>query len=149
MIPQLIRWRLESQLFESTMKIAKSIQIDCKKEELWSWITEFDKLTKWNKSIIDEEHISEGEVGKGYLTKVLIREDGREIWYNNKILEYRPHQHLRIELSGGTLGGNPMIVEYVITKKNNQLELTLDSNWKPSGFMLKLFYPLKKNVMLN
>lgn len=126
------------------MYILKSIQIDCKKEELWSWLTEFEKLKKWNKTIIKEEHITQDEVKIDYKTKVLIREGNRETWYNNEIMAYRPYELLRIALSGGTLGTNPMIVEYVITKKNNQLKLTLESKWKPSGFMLKLFYPLIK-----
>jgi len=126
------------------MTILKSIQIDSKKEELWSWLTEFEKLKKWNKTIIKEEHISKKEAKIGYKTKVLIREGSREIWYNNEILVYQPNECLRIALSGGTLGKNPMIVEYLINEKNNQLELTLESNWKPSGFILKMFYPFIK-----
>lgn len=126
------------------MNITKSIQIDCKKEELWSWLTDFEKLKKWNKTIVEEQHISEGNTRKGFKIKVLIKEGNRKIWYNNEIMVYQPNELLRIALSGGTLGTNPMIVEYVITKNNNQLELTLESKWKPSGFMLKLFYPFIK-----
>jgi len=126
------------------MKIRKSIQIACTTEEIWSWLTEFEKLKTWNKTIIKEEAITQGEEKAGHKSKVLIREGKKEIWYDNKIMEYRPFELLRIALSGGTLGKHPMIVDYIISKKNNQVELTLESNWKPSGFMLKLFYPLIK-----
>ena len=126
------------------MNIKKSIQINCEKEELWVWLTDFSKLKKWNKTILEEQLISEGKVGKDYKTKVLIKEGNRKTWYDNKILVYQPNEFLSIALSGGSLGKNPMIVEYKIDEKNNQLELTLESNWKPSGFILKLLYPLIK-----
>lgn len=126
------------------MDIHKSIQIDCTKEELWSWLTEFDKLRKWNKTIVEEQHISEGEARKGFKTKVLIKEGSKTIWYNNEIMEYQSNKHLRISLSGGTLGKHDMIVDYLINEMENRVELILKSHWKPSGVILNIFYPLIK-----
>lgn len=126
------------------MEIQKSIIIDCKKEKLWIWLTEFEKLKIWNKNIVEEQHISNGEVKKGYKTKVLIKEGKGENWYNNEILEYERNNLLRIALSGATLGKNDMTVEYLIKKKGEYAELFIKSHWKPSGLILKLFYPIIK-----
>lgn len=126
------------------MNISRSVKIDCTKEKLWSWLTAFEKLKKWNKTILREEHLSSGEAKEGFLSKVLIREGKKEIWYNSEIMKYEAGKHLSIALSGGTLGKYPMTVDYDIIEVGHQSELTLNSHWKPSGFFLKLFYPLIK-----
>jgi len=126
------------------MKITKTILIDCNRNVLWSWLTEFEKLQKWNSTIVKEEAISTGEPQKGHKSKVLIREGKREIWYDNEIIEYQPGNLLRIALSGGTLGKHPMLVNYQINEIEDQIELTLNSYWKPSGILLHLLYPFIK-----
>lgn len=126
------------------MKIRKLVQIDCSKEELWSWLTEFEKIKKWNSTIVKQEQVSQGETKEGFKTKVLIKEGRTSHWYNNEIMTYRPNEILQLVLSGGNLGKNPMFVEYLIKEKNNKIELSLSSQWRPSGFILKLLYPLIK-----
>jgi len=126
------------------MNITKSIKVNCTKEELWPWLIEFEKIQKWNTTILKEELISTGKTEKGLTSKILIREGKRDIWYNNEILEYEPGKLLSIKLSGGSLGKHPMVVDYEIHEKEDQLEVVLKSHWKPSGIMLYLFYPLIK-----
>lgn len=126
------------------MKIRKLIHINCSKEALWSWLTEFEKIKKWNSTILEEDHVSQGETRQGYKTRVLIKEGREKQWYDNEIMIYRPNECLKIVLSGGNLGKNPMFVEYLIKEKNNKIELTIASQWSPSGFVLKLLYPLIK-----
>jgi len=126
------------------MNISKSIRINCTKEELWLWLTELEKLKKWNPKIITEEQISTGNPQKGFKSKVLIQEGKKEIWYDNEIIEYQPDELLIITLSGGYLGKYPMTVTYEIDGNDNQLELKYNSKWKPSGILLRLFYPLIK-----
>jgi len=126
------------------MNITKSIQINCTKEELWPWLIEFEKIQKWNTTILKEKLISTEKTEKGQTSEILIREGKREIWYNNEIIEYEPGKLLSIKLSGGSLGKHPMFVDYKIHQKEGQLEVLLESHWKPSGILLYLFYPLIK-----
>lgn len=126
------------------MVIQKSIRIKTNREVLWTWLTELEKMKKWNPGIIREEAISNGESGAGFRSKVLIREGRKDIWYNNEILAYDPGTLLRIVLSGGHLGKHPMELDYKITEEGHQVLLHLESRWKPSGLLLHLLYPLIK-----
>ena len=124
------------------MHIVKSIEINCSKEELWAWLTEFEKLQKWNSTILKEEHISSGEVGPGYVTRVLIKEGKSENWYENEILKYDTPSYLQISLKGANLGKGPMYIDYKISEKENSVKLDYENNWKPVGLMLWLFHPI-------
>ncbi len=113
---------------------------------LWEWLTDFNKLQKWNKSIVEEELISSGEVGIGFVTKVLIKEGKKNIWYENEILKYEPNKALSIALKGGSLGKSPMIVDYMIKENNGLSELSYSCTWKPVGFLLWLLHPIIKKM---
>jgi carbon monoxide dehydrogenase subunit G len=128
------------------MDINKSISLKCRPEELWAWLTEFGKLQKWNSTILEEQHISTGEVKAGYITRVLIKEGKEKIWYENEILNYQPYKLLKISLKGGNLGKAPMYIDYEIIDNQDRVELVYKSSWKPIGFMLKLMYPVIKKM---
>ncbi len=128
------------------MEINQSIQIDCEPPELWLWLTAFERLKKWNSTLIEEQHISSGEVKNGYVTKVLIKEGKKDIWYENEIRDYEPNKHLSIILKGGNLGKSPMVVAYDIIKQNGFVELHYKSTWQPKEFFLRIFKPVIKKV---
>jgi len=130
------------------MEIEKRVQIQCKANELWEWVTEFDKIKKWNTSILKEVLISKGEIRKGFLSKILIKEGNKDIWYENEILEYQPLNYLKISLKGSSLGKSPMIVEYRISLQNAKLILIYRASWKPVGILLKLLYPFIKKISI-
>jgi len=130
------------------MEIEKMVQIKCKENELWQWLTEFDKIQKWNKSIQQEVLISKGEIKKGFLSKILIKEGKKDIWYESEILEYQPLKYLKISLKGGNLGKSPMIIEYRISLHNSKLILLYKTKWKAVGFLLQLFSPLIKKMSI-
>ena len=126
------------------MEINKTITLNCTKEVLWTWLTEFEKLKQWNDTILEEKQISTGATSKGHLSQVLIKEGNQKNWYQNEILEYQPPHLLKIALSGGNLGKNPMFVSYNISETTSQVKLNYNSQWKPSGIILRLLYPLIK-----
>jgi len=130
------------------MEIEKTLQINCTEHELWPWLTEFDKIQKWNTSILKEVLISKGEIKKGFLSKILIKEGKKDIWYENEILEYQPIHYLKISLKGSSLGKSPMIVEYRTSLQNNQLVLFYKTKWKPVGVLLKLLHPFIKKMSI-
>jgi len=128
------------------MIITRKIKLKTSKSELWAYLTEFEKLQKWNTSIMKEEELSERPVTKGFTSKILIKEGKKEVWYGSEILDYQENKKLNISLSGGNLGKSPMNIEYQITEKENYTELFYESKWKPAGLLLKLMHPLIKSM---
>jgi carbon monoxide dehydrogenase subunit G len=131
------------------MEIKKTKTFNCTTEELWSWLNDFQKVKQWNKSILDEKHISIGEVRKGFITEVLINEASTQTWYKSEILDYKIHQLLKFSLKGGKLGKNPMIVEYVLIDQNNKTLLNYKCSWEPGSFILKMAQPLITSITNN
>lgn len=124
------------------MLIQRTIFINASNKVVWDWLTEFEKLSTWNPTLLKEELISNGEPRAGFKSRILIREGKKEIWYDNEILEYRPYSLLRVSLEGGHLGKSPMTVDHALYEEGQGVRLEYESNWKPMGFMLKLLYPL-------
>jgi len=128
------------------MTIKKSILINSKLDELWAYLTEFERIRKWNPSMLSEEIVTQGKVEKGFLSKVLIKEGKRENWYESEILEYQIHDKVMIALKGKNLGKSPMYISYQIKEFKDQLELNYECNWKPVGFILRLLHPIIKSM---
>ncbi len=57
-------------------------------------------------------------------------------------MAFDPHDYIEIELREGSLGQNPMRVGYRLTPNGARTTLEMTGNWKPSGIMLRLMYPL-------
>lgn len=128
------------------MIIKKSIALNCSKEKLWEWLTEFEKIKSWNPDILEEEVISSGEVQPGFKSRMLILEGRKKNWYENEIQVFEPESELSTLLRGGGLGEGLMRVDYQIEVRGNQLELFYKSSWKPIGLFLKMMHPLIKIV---
>ena len=128
------------------MEIKHTIEVNTNKEVLWKWLTEFEKIKLWNKTILEEKPISNGEVKNGFKSNVLILEGKKKVWYENEITEYNPFRHLSITLKGGSLGKNPMAVHYTLNEINNKITLNYESYWKPAGLMLHLMLPIIKRM---
>ncbi len=132
--------------YNKNMEIKKSAQLNCSAEELWSWLNNFEKVKQWNKSILDEKHLSEGTVRKGFLTKVLIDEETSKTWYNSEIIVYEPSSKLSFLLSGGNVGKNAMRVEYSLREMDGQTILSYKCTWHPKKLALKILAPVIKKV---
>ena len=128
------------------MKITKSDTFFCSAEELWTWLNDFGKVKQWNKTILDEKHISSGNIRVGFTTNILINEELSETWYTSEILRYDPSTFLSFSLSGGKLGKNPMIVEYRLIPEKNNTVLNYSCRWAPHGFMLKMADPVISRI---
>ncbi len=130
------------------MLIKKTIKIDCNREQLWVWLTDFEKIKAWNKDILEEELAPVDEVTEGFKSRILIKEGKQKNWYNNEILTFQKGVHLSTSLTGGNLGKSPMVVDYHIKELENGIELSYQSSWKPIGFFLNFLYPVIR-VMAN
>lgn len=128
------------------MKIIQTIDIALSPKKLWPLLTLFEEIQKWTPSLIEEEILSTGTPGPGFQTKLKILEGGQFSYYDSEILTYAPHQDLSIQLSGGNLGKNPMIVTYQMTATDFGTRLTYTSTWQPAGIGLKLLSPIITKV---
>lgn len=133
------------------MNFSKTININCTPEQLWNSLTDFEKARQWNSCLLENEKITEGEIGRGSRSRSLIREGKKSVWYEEEILEYAPYERLKMKLSGKNLGKNPMLSDYQLKDTGNGVQLTQAIEWLPSGLMLKLFHRMiekmsKKNV---
>lgn len=131
------------------MRIDKTILIDANPDKIWPWLIEFDKLSQWNKGMIEEKKISEGTPGVGFISTIAIKEGGKINWYENEIIEWIPNERLVILLRGKNLGKNPMHVSYDLSLVEEGTQLHYVSTWSPHGFMLKLLHPIIKMVANN
>ena len=122
------------------MKLSRSISIQASPEEIWESITQLEQIRKWNTSVLKNERISDGDIQAGFLSKTLIQEGKKEVWYDEEILEYTPHTKLRLKLSGGNLGKNPMQIAYELNDNHDQTKVVSTIEWHPSGIILKLLH---------
>ena len=122
------------------MKLNKTITINCTAEELWDWLVTFEKNQQWNECLLEVKKISDGEVKEGFKSRILMQEGKKKVWYDEEILEYSPHDRLKIALKGGNLGKSPMIVDYQIIPNNANVKINFTSSWMPKGLILKLFH---------
>lgn len=121
------------------MIINKTVEISCSAERLWQYLTELEKMQEWNVCLLKSEEISDGELRNGYKSKILMEEGKKTVWYENEILEFNAPNFLKIALSGGSLGKNPMIVTYSMVSNGESVKVDYINEWKPAGLFLKLF----------
>lgn len=95
---------------------------------------------KWNDSVLEAKKISSGEIRNGFKSKVLIQEGKKSEWYDEEIIEYSPFDKLAFQLKGKSLGKLPMMIVYKLAEVDGGVKISLDIEWLPSGFMLKLLH---------
>ena len=128
------------------MEITKKISLPCSSTVVWQWITEFDKIQKWNPTVLQEEILSSGQPGPGFKSKILLKEGKKELWYDSEITDYTPEKSLHMVLRGGNLGSAPMYLDYEIKEEMGKTELTYYNRWQPKGLMMKLLHPMIKKM---
>ncbi|MHA7058362.1 hypothetical protein ACWGOQ_0014155 [Aquimarina sp. M1] len=86
------------------------------------------------------------EIRSGFISKVLINEGGKEIWYENEIKDYNPSKYLSVILKGGNLGKSPMLVKYELIEKTGVVRLEYTCSWEPKEIFLKIIHPIIKKT---
>ena len=124
------------------MRIIRSVIVDATREHVWQLLTDHDQIKRWNTDVISDEVLTEGPVGPGTRTRILIREGSKQVAYDNEILEYEEPDRLGMRLTGGSLGEGPMTIRYTVSDRDGHLVVKFDSEWFGRGVMLKLMTPL-------
>ena len=124
------------------MKITSTVDIACTRDRVWRLLTEPERIREWNTDLIRDETLTEGPVGVGTKSRMLIREGAKEVWYDGEILEYQQPEVLTMQLTGGSLGSGPMTIRYGVSGTDGALTVRFDSDWTAHGLVLRLMEPL-------
>ncbi len=124
------------------MHIERTIQIRQPAEDLWAWLTETERVQRWNPSIISDEPTTPGPPGVGTRTRMKLREGSRIVDYETELTAYEPATAVALEMRGGNLGVSPMHIRYDLTSNHQGTELRYRARWRPRGLMLRLMSPM-------
>jgi uncharacterized protein YndB with AHSA1/START domain len=129
------------RLEEEHMRSAYSIEIDRPADEVWPVITEVEQIKRWVPDLVSDVATNEGPTRAGTTSRMSMREGSKVVVYDSVITRYEPGRRLSLELSGGSLGRKPMLVDYVLTRAGARTRVDFTSEWTPSGW-LWLMLPL-------
>ena len=126
------------------MELKDAIDIDRPPEQVWEWLSDFDKKKLWMKGLVDEKW-NEGPPGvKGSRFEVRIKEGAGVSVYEGTVLEAQKPRFFRSRMSGGC-GKEPMTmeIEYRLVDRGGRttVEYACEPKMKVGGFV-KLFLPL-------
>lgn len=130
------------------MQFERTITIRSSPEIVWDHLTDFKKAKSWNDCLIENKQISEGNIGKGFISKTLIKEGKKNVWYEEEIVDFIPFKKIKLKLSGKNLGKNPMFTTYHLKKIEKEIVLTQSLEWNPSGILLKLLHRLIEKMSI-
>ena len=120
------------------MDIRNRIVIDAPPQNIWPLVTELDQIKRWNQSIVSSKAVSAGLVQEGFRSRLVLKEGSREVEYEEEILVFKSPSTVEVQMSGGSLGKNPMIVRYDLRSEGDRTHLEQRCTWAPSGLMLRL-----------
>lgn len=140
------------------MRIERKVKLAASQERVWHLLTDEESLKAWNPDIVEIRPLSPKESPPlpevGERSIMIIKEGSGTAEYESEIIESIPNRKLSISLHGGSLGVNPMIVNYELETHDGATGLTYSSKWQPSGFFLRVLTPLisimaRKNIDLS
>ena len=119
------------------MDIQNCIVIGAPPQNIWPLVTELDQIKRWNQSIVSSEAVSTGAVQEGFRSRLVLREGSREVEYDEEILVFKSPSTVEVQMSGGSLGKNPMVVRYDLRSDGDKTNLDQRCTWAPNGLMLR------------
>ena len=124
------------------MNIKRRIEIGKTPADLWPWLTETERIQRWNTDVVSDEPTTPGPAAVGMRTHMKVREGSRVVDYETVLTVYDPEKAVALEMRGGSLGANPMLVSYLLRPVGQGSELIFTSAWQPQGILLRLMSPL-------
>ena len=124
------------------MNIERTIHIERSPADLWPWLTETERVQRWNPGIVSDEPTTPGPTGVGTRTKMKLREGSEIVDYDTELTAYEPDRLVALEMRGGKLGASPMHVRYTVSSLNGGSELRYRATWRPREMTLRLMSPL-------
>lgn len=111
------------------MKIKVSIDIFCKREEVFPWIDDPDKAMRWQKGVKAGEIIKETPEKIGTTFKEELEENGKSLIMHGEIIDYIPNELISFHLESKI---HRVYVNYSVVESDNTSTVTTESviNWK-------------------
>ena len=120
------------------MNITASVEISCKKEEVFSWINEPDKAMRWQKGVKGGEILHETSQRIGTTFKEEMEENGKRLVMFGEITDYIPNESISFQLESKI---HRVHVKYVVAGGKGKSTVVMEStiNWKFPLNMICLF----------
>ena len=111
------------------MKIEVTIDISCKTEEVFSWISEYDKAMCWQKGVKGGEIIKKTPQRIGTTFKEEMEENGKCLVMYGEITDYIPDKLISFQLESKI---HIVHVKYIVAGDNNKSTVNVKSliKWK-------------------
>jgi uncharacterized membrane protein len=129
------------------MDFRNTVAIDRPLDEVFSYVTDFENVPKWNYAVQETRMISNGDQPKGrkYLQK---REFlGREIEDTYEVVEFHPNKKVSIKSTSGPF---PFEFRYTFVGGSEKTEITNDIHLETNGifkFVDKRLQPRVKEAV--
>lgn len=117
------------------MRSTHSIEIDRPADAVWPVITEVEQIKRWMPDLVSDVATDEGPIRVGSTSRMSMREGSKVVVYGSVITRYEPGRRLALEISGGSLGRNPMLLDYVLTPAGTRTRVDFTEEWTPSGWL--------------
>jgi len=126
------------------MELNDAVEIGRPPEQVWEWLSDFDKKKRWMKGLLEEKWTEGAPGAAGSRFEVRIKEGPGVSVYEGTVLDAERPRRLRSRMTGGC-GKEPMTieVEYRLLDRGGrtQVEYACAPQMKVSG-ALRLFLPL-------
>ncbi len=119
-----------------------SVVINRPIEEVFTFTTDFEKMTQWVGELRESKKTSEGPMGVGTTFRHVVGLWGRRLEVNHKVTEYEPNRKLRFGTASGPV---PNEAEWIFESTTGGTKITVSIEAEPGGFF-KIAVPLLRRM---
>lgn len=94
------------------MRVERQVELAARPDEVWPWIEDPDRATRWMDELVEYERTSDGRIGVGSTFRMEIEEGRRTAEYRAAVVEHDPPRRFVLEVTGPSFGDTPMTVAY-------------------------------------
>lgn len=124
-------------------KMELSAVINRPVEEVFSFVTDLDKMTQWSAELVEVKKTSEGPVGLGTTFTTAVKFLGRRTEVDNEVSAYEPNKRYNIKVTSGPITGGG---GYTFESVDGGTKATFAFDAEIGGF-LKMAEPLAARMM--
>jgi uncharacterized protein YndB with AHSA1/START domain len=124
-------------------RIEASVVIDRPIEEVFAFVTDFEKLPQWMSELVEAKQTSEGPAGVGTTLSAVANPLGRRIENTLEVIEYEPNRKFAIKSTSGPVASED---RYTFESVAGGAKVTRVAEAEMGGFF-KLAEPLAVRMM--
>jgi carbon monoxide dehydrogenase subunit G len=85
------------------IKITQSVTINRPVEEVWKFISDFEKTTRWSRGVLEARQTPDGPLGVGSTLQAVVRAFGRRRTVTYLVTEYEPNSAFGFKAASGLM----------------------------------------------